>query len=389
MNYSVKQYKQELKKLLTDKTINQPNRELWKQFFKEQEYKLKRQNSIAELDQGTLKTLKSYIYRFKNINKWFKNKPWTNLSKKDIKQVYDGLEDGKIKNYKGKPFKDKASYYNKIMKSRPFQMAGKDILAKEVIRYSGKKDQEVRFFRFDVFENILSVVNKIEYKALLWLAWDIGENINSLLQLKKKDFKLNYDHERKEQEYIVNLHKDILKRTRQQRGEPTLYPETFRLLQKVLEKKEENDRVFPFEYNAVRMLLHRATKKTKAVCEPNGEAITWKDFRSSMACHLLMNHWNREELNARLGHKPSSTVIDRYINHLAIDRNKPKRRMYENNLQDLKTQVDALSRKDKAKSEELASTRAMFNLLVEELQKQKEFSELKEKIIKAKKQIQL
>ena len=35
------------------------------------------------------------------LNKWFDNKPWVKLDKKDIKKVYDDLEDGKIKNKNG------------------------------------------------------------------------------------------------------------------------------------------------------------------------------------------------------------------------------------------------------------------------------------------------
>jgi hypothetical protein len=51
-----------------------------------------------------------------------------------------------------------------------------------------------------------------------------------------------------------------------------------------------------------------------------------------MACDLLRKGWSSDEVNCRLGHKPSSRIIDRYINYLALDRSKPKKKVYESNL---------------------------------------------------------
>lgn len=390
MKLTEKQYQNRLKILLSNPNICKENKDLFKKFFQEQEYKLKRINSLSALDKGTIQTLLGYINNFQNVNKWFNNKPWKSLTRSDIKRVYDDLEDGKIKNSLGRPFQDKISYYNKVFKSRPFQMVGKDSIAKEVIRYSnGNNTSQVKFFRFETFEKLLSVTTKLEYKTLMWLSWDVGENINSLLQLRKKDFTLRYDKERDTREYHVNLYQNILKRSRLARGELTLYPETVRLLDMVLKDKQEEDLVFPLDYGAVRMFLNRTVKKIKAVCEPTGSPITWKDFRSSMATHLLMNNWTRDEVNARLGHKPSSDVIDRYINYLALDRDKPKERMHNNSMQELKTQLDAMQRKDKRNNEELQETKELINKLLNVLEKEKGFKELKTNLLKTKKEVNL
>ena len=59
-----------------------------------------------------------------------------------------------------------------------------------------------------------------------------------------------------------------------------------------------------------------------------------------MACHLLRNHWTTDEVNARLGHKPSSKEIDKYCNFLAIGRHEPKKKMYYNNLQKVEDDLE-------------------------------------------------
>ena len=122
-------YEKAKRHLLKDRSICAANRKVFREFFAFEEYKLKRQNRLAELDEGCHRTLLGYINRFRNINTWFQDKPWKDLTKADIKRVYDGLEDGKIRNCRGEPFKDVASYYGKVFKSEPFRLVGKAINA--------------------------------------------------------------------------------------------------------------------------------------------------------------------------------------------------------------------------------------------------------------------
>jgi len=119
-------YENSRRKLLSDSGISVANRQLFKEFFEYEEYKLKRINGLNALDEPSYKTLLEYCSRFRTVNKWFKNKAWKLLTKVDIQTVYDDLEDGKIKSERGGPFKNKATYYNKIFKSKPFELAGRD-----------------------------------------------------------------------------------------------------------------------------------------------------------------------------------------------------------------------------------------------------------------------
>ncbi len=351
-------YEKDKKKLLTNDSICEANRQLYKDFFQYEEYKLLRTNNLRKLDKNTYKTLLSYLSRIKNINKWFKNKPLKDITKKEIKQVYDDLEDGKIRTQYNKPFKDRRSYYNKIFKSKLFNMIGKDEIAKEVLEYyKPNSDVEVRFVKEEDVKRLVNVIIKPEHKLLTWLSFDIGENINSLLELKKGDCIKETEEETKTQIYNINLRKETLKRSRKPRTEPTNYQETVELLNILLQDKKNDDKLFAFGYASAKKFLDRAVRITKVKCIPRGQKPTWKDLRSGMACDLLKKGWTRDEINARLGHKPSSSEIDKYINFTAIERKVPQRKIYQNNLQKLQLKVEQTEERERLQAKRVQNNK--------------------------------
>jgi len=337
-----KQYKKNLHLLLSDKKINHSNLKLFKKFFEEKEYKLKRTNGLKDLDEGCYKTLCCYIPYLRNVNKWVKNKDWKKLTREDIKKIYDGLEDEKLKGMNGNIIKDKQAYYIKIMRSTPFKLAGKDKIAREVTEYyNGKSKQEVRFFEEQVFQKIQKATATIKQKLLCWLAWDYGENIFSLLQLQKKNFVRSVDKENNEPEYILNFPQDKIKRSRTSRSEITNFRETVDLLDSVLLELKEEDFLFQFGHRNSLKFLDKIIKKLDVKCV-GGQKPTWKDFRSSMACHLLDLGWTTDEIKARLGHKPSSDVLDKYVSYKAIGRHKPKQKVQEGKIKQLTQEFEDL-----------------------------------------------
>lgn len=347
-----KRYETAKKDFLKDKNICKENRGLYTKFFEYEEYKLKRVNGLRELDDGAYNTLYGYIQKFKNVNKWFENKPLKELTKEDIKEVYDGLEDGKIKNQAGKPFENPDdTYYSKVFKSKLFELAGKADLAREVIEYNNHKQKEVRFITEEDFRKIVNSTYKQHHRVLLWLAWDIGENINALLKLKKKDFHKQNNPYTKEPEYRVNLKKEILKRTRKPRSEITNYNESVELLDQHLRNLKDNDSLFNFGYANAKKIINRAVARTKVKCIPNGEVVTWKDLRSGMACDLLKKGYTTDEVNARLGHKPSSDEIDKYVNFLAIDRHTPKKKVQQFEMEKLNEELQEIRRREKIQTQ--------------------------------------
>ena len=333
------QYERAKARFLADESICAENRELLGEFFQYQEHKLKRMNGLAALDDACYKTLYGYTIRLRNVNKWFGNKPWTALTKEDIRRVYDDLEDGRILTRAGQPFQDRQSYYNKIFKSKVFRLAGKAELAKEVIEFSTAQISEARFVTEQTFKDLVSVVSKPQHQLLFWLAWDIGENVDALLKLEKGDIVRRQNRYTNEPEYVVNLPRRKIKRSRVSRSEPTLYPETVRLLDIVLPQVAENEPIFGFGYRQALKLMHSARRKTGATTMPGGEPARWKDLRSGMACNLLRLGWSRDEANARLGHTPNSSALNAYINYLAIDREKPKQKMAAATVDDVRRQL--------------------------------------------------
>ena len=148
-------------------------------------------------------------------------------------------------------------------------------------------------------------------------------------------------------DYRVNLPKDKLKRTRLTRSEINNFKETADLLDIILKGLKDDELLFKFGYTASKKFLDRAVKITGAKCMPKGESVTWKDFRSSMACDLLKKGYTSDEVNARLGHKPSSVEIDKYINFLAIDRHKPKQKIYSHTLEKVQSEVEEGKQREK------------------------------------------
>ena len=358
-----RQYENGKTKLFSATSICAVNRSIFREFFEYEERKLKRQNGLSELDSGCYKTLCGYVLKFKNVNMWFKNKPWRELTEQDIRDVYDALEDGKILNRAGKPFADRNSYYYKIFKSKPFRLAGKSELAKNVIEFTVPHAREVRFFTEETFHQMVGIISKSHHALLFWLAWDIGENIGTLLQLTKRDFIRQTSRYGNEPEYLVNLATGKIKRSRSTRSEPNLYPETVRFLDIALNGLNDDDLLFQFGHRQAQKILAAVARKTDARCEPHSESVRWKDFRSSMACHLLRKGWSVDEVRARLGHKPNSDAISHYVSYLAIDRSRPKQKLHEGQLQRAQYELQEVRSRDRLAGERIRTQQKQLQVM--------------------------
>lgn len=325
-------YEKRKEEILKDKGICKPNKAVIKEFLDWQEYKLCRINNIPKLDNNTYKTLLAYICRLRNLNKWVENKPFKKLTEKDIKKLYDGLETGAITTAAGKPVQDRKSYYSKLLKSKFGEMCGIKEISKKVLEFSKPNDSTVRFITEADLRKLVEVAISLKQKLLLWLLFDYGENVNSMLQLRKSDFFRDFDEESKRVVYRVNFRKEILKRSRTPRSELNNYEETSQFLDLILPKLQDNDLLFNFEYRQTLNFFKRAVGITGVKCQPYGDIPKLKDLRSGMACDLLNKHWTTDEVNARLGHKPSSAEIDKYVNFLAINKRKPRVKVYQHKL---------------------------------------------------------
>jgi len=339
------------------------------EFFAFMEKKLKRKNDLRKLDTPCFKTLIKYTQMLKNVYSWFK-KPLSDITEKDFRKVYDDLEDGVIKSNRGEAYRSKNEYYNKIFKAKFFEMLGKDIIAKKVIEFNNKPKSEVRMIREPVFTKMLENVSRVEHRLLLWLAFDVGENITSLLQLKKRNCTRKLDPDTKDSCYMINFPEQILKRSRTPRTEPTIYNKTVELLDEVLENKDVDDFIFSFGYPSAKKFLQRLVRKLDIRVEPANDLLTWKDLRSSMACHLLNIGWTTDEVNARLGHVPGSQEIQKYVTYLALDRKRPLRRIQESQVQQVREELEKQKQADKLRAIREKTKDEMYQQQIDELKNQ-------------------
>lgn len=334
------QYGKGKERLLEDPAVCKENREIFRAFFEEEEYKLRRINGLQSLDEAAYKTLLTYVNRLKLMNKFFANKPWANLSREDIQKVFDDLEDGRITAKHGRRYSDRDCFYQ-IMRGKPFELAGQSKVATEVLRYCrGRDPSEVRFIDEMAVRKLVEVAIKPEHRLLIWLAFDIGENIGTLVRLQRKDFLRQENSDTGESEYAVNLPRNKLKRSRTTRTELTNFAETAQYLDIILAGKLEHDCLFRFQVRQANRFLTRAAKITQARCRPAGQMVTWKDLRSSMACHLLNKGWTMDEIKARLGHTPSSRVLDKYVSYLAVNRKAAKSKFHGSTVSSLKANLE-------------------------------------------------
>ena len=360
-------YIRKKEKLLASKKICEYNRKLFRKFFDWEERKLRRINNIREVDEKAYKTLYHYTSYFPNVNKWFKNKPWNKITKKEIEQVYNDLEDGKIKRKDGKPFMDRQSYYGKVFKSKPFALAGKDKLAIEIIQYTSKNnDDEVSFLLIDDVKKNIDLVSNLTHKTFLQVCSDIGENPGSILKLIKRDCTRQINKDNNEPEYLINLRKEILKRSRTHRTEPTLFIETVNLLDLLLKDKKDDDLLFNFGDRQGEKIWSQCIKKTRSVCIPTGKKPSISILRKSIMCHLLnVVGWSESDIKGRLGHKPSSRVLDKYVSYFAINKYPAKKKVFDNDYRKLKDEMVQIKEVSKHHSIQLENHDKLLGRLLE------------------------
>lgn len=352
--------------LFKDEDINQKNREVMEKFLEFEGYKLKRKQGLSEVDERSYKTLYFYIGRLRNLNSWFKNKDWTELTEVEIRKLVDDLEDGNIRTKKGTRFADRSLYYHMI-EGKLFDLVGKGIMATQIVRDTGaigrEKLNKVKYIDEESFLKIVAQLQNPVHLGLCWLMWDVGENIETLLNLTKNDFQRQINPDTNEPEYLIRLPKEKLKRSRTPRSEITNFQETVKYLDivinnlkpaapktsssryrrslKTLNELHPLDKLFKFGHKAADKFLERAVQRAGVKALPEGDKVTWMVLRASMACHLLgKKDWTKDEVNARLGHAPSSRTIDRYITYLSLDRRKPKVKVYQSNLKKVETELE-------------------------------------------------
>jgi len=152
------------------------------------------------------------------------------------------------------------------------------------------------------------------------------------------------------------------------RTEITNYRETVQFLD-LLGAENDDGVLFSFGMRMALKVLDRVVRITGATCLPEGRKITLKDLRSSMACDLLSKGWTTDEVNQRLGHKPSSREIDKYVNWLALDRHRPKKRVHEAEVAQLQQRLEEMHDQTKLDRERQRSLQVEIEALREQMER--------------------
>jgi len=95
-----------------------------------------------------------------------------------------------------------------------------------------------------------------------------------------------------------------------------------------------------------------------------------------MACDLLNKGWTRDEVNARLGHKPSSLELDKYINFLALDRHQPKKKIHQHQLGKIQEELQETKDRERLYSKRLEQQSTQLQQLMEETEKRRQADQI-------------
>lgn len=359
-------YERRKQELINNKDIKPINRRKFKDILDYLEKKLRRKNGLETNDEANYKTLLTYIDKCRNINKWFLNKDLTKITETDIKRVYEGLEDGILK-----PNGDRANYYAKFMKSKPFEILGKKEIAIKVIEYTFFKKPEVEFITEEDFRNIMNFITNLDVKILLWLLIDYGENIFSMLQLVSNDCEIIRNLTTGEEEVKINFRKDIIKRSRTPRALFNNYVETAKLLIPIIRSKDKFDLLFTVNRRTIEKQFKTACEKANVKLRPKNEEIpTLKHLRNSMMNDLLVKGFSTDEIKKRAGHKPSSNVIDRYVTYHALNDKPMKKKFIQGQTEKFSEDLEKFRFQDKIKSQEIESLKQDFEDFKQEMKQQ-------------------
>lgn len=372
---AIERYKKQKELLKKDTTILPENRKIILKFLEHAEDKLKRRKGRGRVEQiRYCKTLLKKIDLLKNTDRFFK-KHFKDITKKDIERVYNALEDGKIKSLKGAAYKfsSRNDFYKKVFKSDFFEFIGKKDLAKEVITRESSDEGEVKFFEFEDLQKMASLCKSLQRELFLYLLFDTSMRIGTLLNMRCSDFEKRHNLDTKRDYYLFHIRKEYTK-SKVDRTDALLIDRTNELLDIALQDKKPEELLFKWGYGNARKIIFDVTRRAKITTKPQGKPVSIHDFRKSGATYLLSRGFNIDYVKARLGHKPSSSVIDRYVNYLGLNANKTIKQSQDMDYNSLKAaykeaieQLKVLDANQKAMAERLEES--VIKVVLAELKK--------------------
>ena len=317
--------KGKLNTILNNKNIHNHNKKLLDKWLIQKKNELRSKKGFEiESEIRWSKTIIKYLRQCKNVGEWFGDKYLDQLTKKDIEKFYNDFESGKIKNKLGNPFtrKSKDDYYSKIFKRGLGEYLGINQICKKIMIREPESTAEVKFFWQEDLDVLIKETKKLKYKIFMAISFDLCLRVGETIQLTKSDFEKRFNDRTKQHYYKVRIRKEITK-SKKERRISSLIPMTTELLDKYLDQLKSNDELlFPDSYENYRKVVQQISKRAGVTTQPDAKPITPHVFRKSGATHWLKRGFTIDQVKSRLGHKPSSRVIDLYVSYLGLDEEK-------------------------------------------------------------------
>jgi len=318
--YSIQGYKNGLERLRNDTSLNKKNRELAVKWIEQKEKQLFDGYSPSERDKWAIrhsKTLSKYVLLLGNVCCWFPD--LSNITEKQLTKFKDDFYSDKIKSRKGRIIKSKMDYVSKVIRSDFFKhfLGHRDIVEKVFTAKLRRNEPEVEFVTEEEVKKIVINANQEYLKVAVYLMFSTGLRIGTLLNLKFEDFELKHNVNNNMSYYLVHVKADYTK-SKKDRTVPVVIPEANKLLKEYLTHFKKGEIVFSYSHQGLNKTLKNACIQSDVRTKPTNKLVTPHVLRKSASVYLLNKKYSIDQVKAMLGHKPSSTVIDRYVNYLGL-----------------------------------------------------------------------
>lgn len=325
--YKARRQYERIKELIReDEKISPHNQDLLLSWLEEKENTLKRRKGRELQDElRWSKTLSKVGRLAKMVAEWVGTRPLDELTPAELTKIYDDLEEGNITKSDGKPYSraTRTDFYNRLFKSDFGKFMGWRDEAREIMVLEKREDAPVKYFTKDTLKKLVAGTHSLKYKTLYWLLFDTGLRVGEALNLRKGDVQEMKD-EKNPYRLIIRASTTKSKRDRYVKLWSNESNEILGAWLSANSEFDEETLLFPMNYAAVKKHLSVSSEQLKLYTEPDRKRLAPHDFRRSCATYWLTQGVSIDLIKARLGHKPSSAVIDRYVSYLGLDENPEK-----------------------------------------------------------------
>lgn len=379
---SARGYKNAREAFIADKTLPAHNRELALKWVEKKEKSLYDGLNVEERKANELrviKTLTKYLFQSRNVCRWFPD--LRHVTEKELLKVKEDLFNGKLEGSQGRPITGAGDYVKKIFKGNEsfFTFIGNADIANKVFSAKVRKpNDEVQYIEEVDLKKILLKVRGDANKTAIRTLFYSGLRAAEFLNLKKADFE-EVREKGELKRYMVHVREETSK-SKQDRTIPLTDPQTVEDLSNMLESLTDGAYVFKNTYRRYAEVLHDAAEEARVYCRPkvNEQVLPHVHIlRKSTTIYWLNNGFNSDQIKAFMGHKPSSSVIDCYLNYKGTKYTPQLDKIEAGHLQELKQELNE-------KEAKLRAQQAQIDQSLEEMKRRERDSQRRFKAMEAK-----